>query len=125
MFKRHFSMVLSIAVLVAVVAAVPATAAKPGSGSTSSGPTLTGPAVAYVGESYNIVGSGFAPGAIVPLEIAEAGGCCLALNQVADAYGKIYYTGDVYAPGTYRVRALSQSHSRWRVAASVTFEAYP
>jgi hypothetical protein len=124
MSRRHFSMVLSIAVLVAVVAAVPATAGKPGA-STSSGATLSGPTVAYVGESYNVVGSGFAPGAIVPLEIGEAGGCCIALNQVADAYGKIYYTGDVYAPGTYRVRALSQSHSRWRVAASLTFEAYP
>jgi hypothetical protein len=64
---------------------------------------------------------------VVPLEIAEAGGCCMALNMVADEYGRFSYTGEVWAPGTYRVRASVQRNGsgRWRVAASWSFEAYP
>jgi hypothetical protein len=64
---------------------------------------------------------------VVPLEIAEAGGCCIALNMVADAGGRFSYTGDVWAAGTYRVRAsvTRNGSGRWRVAASWSFEAYP
>ena len=60
-------------------------AAGPGSYEACSTPTLTGPTQARVGENYTVTGSGFAPGSIVPLEITEAGGCCLALQHVADA----------------------------------------
>ena len=87
---------------------------------------LSGPATARVGETYTVSGSGFSPGALVPLEIGEADGCCIALNMIADAWGTFAYTGDVWAPGTYRVRAMTQRNGgRWRVAASWSFEAYP
>jgi hypothetical protein len=122
--RRCLSFVLLMAALGAVVAVAPATAGKP-SGTTSSGPKLTGPAVAYVGETYTIDGTGFAPGSLVPLEIAEANGCCIALNLVADEAGRISYTGEVYAAGAYRTRALAKSRNRWRVAAEWSFTAYP
>lgn len=122
--RRCLSFVLLTTALVAVVAVAPATAGKP-SATTTSGPKLTGPTVAHVGETYTIEGSGFAPDSLVPLEIAEANGCCISLNQVADASGHFSYTGDVYAPGTYRVRALAKRSNRWRVAAEWSFTAYP
>ena len=113
------------AALIAAVAAPPAAAGKPGGGAWS-GPALSGPATAYVGEVYTVIGSGFAPGSLVPLEIAEADGCCIALNLVADSGGTFSYSGEVWAPGTYRVRALvPRNGGRWRVAASWSFEAYP
>jgi hypothetical protein len=121
--RGHWKMMLLTAAL-AVALAVPATAARPGSSSTSA-PTLTGPTVAHVGETYTIDGSGFAPGSTVPLEIMEADGCCMALNMVADDYGKFSYTDDVWAPGAYRVRALVKRSNRWRVAAEWSFQAYP
>ena len=97
---------------------------RPVPGSTCSTPTLSGPAQARVGETYTVTGCGFAPGSLVPLEITEAGGCCMALNRVADATGAFSYTGNVWAPGTYRVRALARrNNGRWRVVASWSFQA--
>jgi hypothetical protein len=127
--RLRVSLVL-IAMVFAAVTAGQASAAKPGGGSNGgscSSPTLTGPFEAHVGDSYTLDGCGFSPGSIVPLEIAEAGGCCIALNQVADQYGKFSYTGSVWATGTYRVRAsvARNGSGRWRVAASWSFEAYP
>jgi hypothetical protein len=119
--RGHWKTIVLAAALL-VVAATPAIAAKPGS---STGPTLTGPTVAHVGETYTVNGSGFVPGSIIPLEIMEADGCCMALNLVADDYGKISYTDDVWAPGAYRIRALVKRSNRWRVAAEWSFQAYP
>jgi hypothetical protein len=115
---------LFTAVIVLAVAAAGPAVAKPVS---RTGPALSGPAVAQVGGQYTIVGSGFEPGALVPLEIGEADGCCIALNLVADAHGGFSYTSDVWAPGTYRVRASvpRNGSGRWRIAASWSFEAYP
>lgn len=122
MRRRH---VLTAAMVVALLAAQPA-GAKP-SYSYSAGPALSGPVAAKVGDRYTIVGSGFAPGSLVPLEVAEADGCCIALNMVADTSGSFSYASDVWAPGTYQVRASAPRNGsgRWRVAASWSFEAYP
>jgi hypothetical protein len=60
-----------------------------------------------VGDVYTVQGCGFAPGALVPLELGEADGCCLALNVLADSSGRFAYGGPVWAPGTYRVRAAA------------------
>jgi hypothetical protein len=122
MLVRHLGPAM-VAAMLAAVTAGPATA-RPGGSSTAS-PVLTGTA-GLVGGYYTVTGAGFAPGAVVPLEIAEADGCCIALNMVADAVGGFSYTGEVWAPGTYRVRALVQRNGsgRWRVAASWSFEAY-
>jgi hypothetical protein len=124
----------NLAVLVAMLAAalVPAALARPmtedsrpGATQACSSPTLTGPAQARVGETYTVNGCGFAPGSLVPLEVTEAGGCCLALNKVADAEGRFSYTSNVWGAGTYRVRALSRrNNGRWRVAATWSFQAY-
>jgi hypothetical protein len=125
----------NFAVLVAVLAAtlVPAAfaarmvegSARPNPAPTCSSPTLTGPTQARVGETYTVNGCGFAPGSLVPLEVTEAGGCCLALNKVADAEGRFSYTSNVWGAGTYRVRALSRrNNGRWRVAATWSFQAY-
>ena len=104
---------------------VPAALAARGGGSETpacSSPTLSGPTQAQVGDSYTVSGCGFAPGSLVPLEITEGSGCCMALNKVADANGSLSHTGNVSAAGTYRVRALtSRSNGRWRVAASWSF----
>jgi hypothetical protein len=80
-----------------------------------------------VGATYTVSGCGFAPGSLVPLNVTEADGCCMALNMVADAYGRFSYTDDVWAPGTYGVRAwvLRNGSGRWRLAAEWWFEAYP
>ena len=120
MRRRHvFTAAMAVALLVA-----PPAGAKP---SYSAGPALSGPPVSWVGDQYTVAGSGFAAGSVVPLEIAEADGCCIALNMVADAYGGFSYTSEVWAPGTYRVRASvpRNGSGRWRIAASWSFEAYP
>lgn len=122
MSKRMSFVVLGAALLCALVPAT-LTAARPAA-ATCSSPTLTGPASATVGETYTVTGCGFKPGSLVPLEITEAGGCCFALNKVADADGRLSYTGEVWASGTYRVRASVRFHKRWRVAASWSFQAY-
>jgi hypothetical protein len=127
---------LNLALLVAMLAAVlvPAALARPvldepagkGGPPPSSGcfsPTLTGPTQARVGESYTVSGCGFAPGSMVPLEITEAGGCCGAVNRVADSAGAFSYSGSVWGAGTYRVRASVRRNNRWRVAASWSFQA--
>ena len=125
MFVCRLTGLVLAAALTAAVASAPAASARKG-GTTVAAPTLSGPAVAHVGETYTVTGSGFAAGSLVPLELAEAGGCCIALNMVADLGGTFSYTGEVWAPGTYRVRALvPRNGGRWRVAASWSFEAYP
>ena len=124
--RRSLIGITVLATLLGVALSGPATAAKRAGGGGTAGPALTGPTTAWVGETYTVRGSGFAPGSLVPLEIAEADGCCIALNLVADGDGGFSYTGEVWAPGSYRVRALSQRNGgRWRVAASWSSEAYP
>jgi hypothetical protein len=120
MRRRHmFTAVLALALVVAAPAV-----ARP---SSSTGSALVGPTVAHVGDRYTVIGTGFAPGSLVPLEIAEAGGCCIALNMLADGDGRFSYTGEVWATGAYRVRASAQRNGsgRWRVVASWSFDAYP
>ena len=93
---------------------------------TAAGPTLTGPSGVHVGETYTVYGSGFAPGSWVPLEIAEAEGCCLTDGRVADETGGFALTRLAWAPGSYRVRAAvpRNGNGRWRTVASWSFEAY-
>lgn len=124
---------LKLALLVAVLAAALAPSAlarpviveSPTSFQSCSTPTLTGPTQARVGENYTVTGCGFAPGSIVPLEVTEAGGCCLALQQVADANGTFSHTSYVWGAGLYRVRALvkRKGSGRWRVGAAWSFQA--
>ncbi|SRR6266545_7012198 len=124
MFRRSITLILVLAALATAVAASPAAAKRRG-GTGCSSPTLTGPASARVGDPYTVNGCGFTPGSIVPLEIAEAGGCCLALNKLADSSGRFSYSSTVWGAGLYRVRASVRSHNRWRVAASWSFQASP
>jgi hypothetical protein len=122
--KRYFLIVVAAAALGVVVSAASLAGART-STTPDSTPTLSGPTTASVGGTYTVTGSGFVPGSLVPLEIAEANGCCIALNRFADASGNFSYTGDVYAPGSYQVRAWvpRNSSGRWRLAASWSFEA--
>jgi hypothetical protein len=126
---------LNLALLVAVLAGalVPAALArpmvndpaKPEPSPACSTPTLTGPSQAQVGDAYTVTGCGFAPGSLVPLEVTEAGGCCLALNRVADSSGAFTFTSTAWGAGFYRTRALVRRNaSRWRVAAAWSFQAY-
>jgi hypothetical protein len=123
MLRRRLSMVVIGAMLATVTVAAPTAGARP----SSTGPTLSGPSAVRVGETYTVNGSGFAPGSWVPLEITEAGGCCLALGMVADEAGSFSYTGPAWMPGTYRVRAAVQrnGNGRWRIVAECTFDVYP
>jgi hypothetical protein len=122
--RRCVLIVVTAAALGIVVSAAAIAGAKPAS-TTASAPALTGTTVAHVGETYTVTGSGFQPGSIVPLELAEANGCCIALNMVADASGNFSYTGEVYAAGAYGVRAMAQRNGgRWRVVATWSFTAY-
>lgn len=123
--KRYFLVMVMTAGLAIAVAAPPAAGARSNSEPCSS-PTLTGPAAAQVGERYTVSGCGFARWSLVPLNIAEAEGCCMALNMFADEYGRFSYTGDVWAQGTYGVMAWAPRNGsgRWNLAASWTFEAY-
>lgn len=122
--RRRLSMVVTAVVLTTFVLSAAAAGARSRS---TTGLTLTGPDAAHVGELYTVNGAGFVPGSLVPLEIAEADGCCLAVNMVADEYGRFAYTGEVWATGMYRVRASvpRNGNGRWRVVASWSFEAYP
>jgi hypothetical protein len=123
MLVRLLCGMLSAAALTAGPVVAPA-AAAPGVGKAA--PSLTGPTTAHVGDIYTVTASGFTPGALVPLEIAEADGCCIALNLVAGFDGTFTYSGEVWAPGAYRVRAwVARNGGRWRVAASWSFDAYP
>jgi hypothetical protein len=129
---KRFRLALLVGVLAAAL--VPAAFARPvadparaGDTEPCSTPTLSGPSQARVGESYTITGCGFAPGRLVPLELMEAGGCCLALNRFADANGNLSFTGVVWGEGLYRARASAQRNGkgRWRVVASWSFQASP
>src|SRR5215510_3972341 len=105
--RRFFAMLVFAGLLVFVPAtALAAPKAGPNGGRSQTSVTLSGPATLTVGGEYTVTGTGFAPGGLVPLSIGEADGCCIALNTRADAGGHISYTGLVYAPGTYEVKAL-------------------
>jgi hypothetical protein len=123
MLRRSLFLVVIATALTTVM--LPAAVAGARTGSTA-GPTLTGPSGVHVGETYTVYGSGFAPGAWVPLEIAEADGCCLALGMVADETGGFTLIRLAWAPGSYRVRAAvpRNGNGRWRTVASWSFEAY-
>jgi hypothetical protein len=123
MLRRTFLVVIATA-LVMVMPPAAVSGARAGG---AAGPALTGPSGVFVGQPYTVYGSGFAPGSWVPLEITEAGGCCLAVGMAADEYGRFTYTGPAWAPGMYRVRAAvpRNGNGRWRVAAEWSFEAYP
>jgi hypothetical protein len=123
MLRRTFLVVIATALTTLVL---PAAVSGARTGSTA-GPTLTGPSGVYVGDTYTVYGSGFAPGSWVPLEIAEAYGCCLADGMVADEAGGFTITRLAWAAGPYRVRAAvpRNGNGRWRTAASWSFEAYP
>jgi hypothetical protein len=123
MLPNHVRSAGAALALAALLAAAPVSAARRTSSTTGS--VLTGPVTVHVGELYTVYGSGFAPGAMVPLEIAEADGCCIALNMFADSDGRFAYTGEVWAPGSYSVRAFVERNGRWRAAGSWSFEAYP
>ena len=122
--KKRISLFVLAGALVCVLVPGTLTAAKPqpAAGSCLS-PTLTGPSSASVGGTYTVTGCGFKPGSLVPIEVTEAGGCCFATNKVADENGRLSYTGNVWASGTYRVRASVRFHTRWRVAAAWSFQA--
>jgi hypothetical protein len=120
---RRIAPLLLIMAALAVAAVVAPASARKLSVASCSSPTLTGPTSAVVGQSYTVDGCGFAPGSVVPLEIAEADGCCIALNQVADDTGRFSYTGWVYAPGAYQVKAWVKRSTQWRLGASWSFTA--
>jgi hypothetical protein len=124
MVVRRIARFLIAGALVTAAIAAPASAAKPAVSSCSS-PTLSGAAQRQVGDAYTVEGCGFAPGALVPLEIAEADGCCIALAVLADSSGRFVYSGAVWAPGTYRVRASAERRgsTRWVVVAEWSFVA--
>ena len=126
MLKHRLPLMLVAVALTAAALAAPVSAGKPTSSVACSTPTLTGPVAPQVGDNYTIEGCGFTPGALVPLEITEADGCCMALNVRADESGRFVYTDSVWAPGYYRVRASARHRSgnRWVVVAEWSFEAY-
>ena len=126
MLKHRLPLMFVLAALTAAAVAAPVSAGKPSNSVACSTPTLTGPVAPQVGGNYTIEGCGFPPGALVPLEISEADGCCMALNAVADSSGRFSYTSRVWAPGHYRARASTRHRSgnRWVVVAEWSFEAY-
>jgi len=124
MLRRTFLVVIATALTTVML---PAAVSGARTGSTTAEPALTGPTGVYVGHMYTVHGSGFAPGSWVPLEIAEAYGCCLADGMVADESGSFTVTRLAWAAGPYRVRAAvpRNGNGRWRTVASWSFEAYP
>ena len=124
MLIRRIALPVLATALIAATFAAPASAGKADPSSCSS-PTLSGASQLQVGDVYTVAGCGFAPGALVPLEIAEADGCCMALNVLADSSGRFVYSDAVWAPGTYRVRAAAQRRegARWVVVAEWGFVA--
>ena len=70
------------------------------------------------GDSYTVDGCGFEPGSLVPIEVTEGGGCCMAFNVYADESGRFSLTRAANASGYYRVRASGQHRTgRWIVVA--------
>ena len=122
---RRTLLLLTVSLAAAVVVA-PVAGKPPQAGGACSSPTLSGPTDAHVGDAYTIQACGFEPGAMVPIELAEANGCCFAFNMVADATGRFTYTGNAWAAGAYRVRAAAQHRGsgRWVVVAEWSFDTY-
>ena len=87
MLRRTFLVVIATALTTVMLPAAVSWAKT----SSAAGPALTGPSGVQVGETYTVHGSGFAPGSWVPLEITEAGGCCLAVGMVADEDGRVSF----------------------------------
>lgn len=123
--QSRISRFLLAAVLVVGPVAGTALAKRPShTASTScSSPTVSGPASAAVGDTYRVEGCGFEPSSWVPLQLAEANGCCSAVNAYTDSQGEFFFEGNVYGPGSYTVTASSWHQNRWRVASSWSFEA--
>jgi hypothetical protein len=113
-------LVLLASVLTLIVAVAPSLAAKKPQGPTLSAPALKG---TTTGTSYTLTGSGFEPGQLVLLNVAEANGCCVALYAVADTTGSFTYTGNVWASGTYSVRAAVLEKQQWRFVADWSYQA--
>jgi hypothetical protein len=126
MLIRRIALPVLATALIAAATAAPASAGKADPSSCST-PTLSGESQRQVGDVYTVAGCGFAPGALVPLEIGEADGCCAALNVLADSSGRFVYSGAVWAPGTYRVRAGAprRGNARMAVVAEWSFVAMP
>lgn len=112
------ALVLAVALVPAASAAKGGGGDKPGGG--GSGPALTG-SVDPARGMFTVHGTGFRPGEIVSLGLAEAGGCCSALNMVADNAGSFTTTQQLMGPGAYTVYASELISRRWRVVAQWSF----
>jgi len=125
--RRLFATALKLAVVAALVASIGATTPTAGKGprprAACSEPTLTGPSVVAVEDTYSIAGCGFEPGQIVPFVGGEANGCCWSVNMVADANGVFSYEGWAWGSGTYTFKALESTRNSYRAAATWSFEA--
>ena len=97
MLIRRIALPVLATALIAAATAAPASAGKADPSSCST-PTLSGDAQRHVGDVYTVAGCGFAPGALVPLEIGEADGCCSALNVLADSSGRLLSTSTSTRP---------------------------
>jgi hypothetical protein len=115
---------MAVALLAMAITAIPATASSPAASIGCASPSLDGPTDVRVGEAYTMTGCGFAPGAMVGLEIAAADGCCLALQVAADDAGRISYHDVASGSGAYRVRASLRVRNRVRVIAQWSFTAW-
>jgi hypothetical protein len=123
--RRPLAVAFAVIGLIVAVAAAPAPAApKNADAAACSSPTLTGPSAVSAGDTYAIDGCGFAPGSLVPIEVTESGGCCIAYNLLADASGRFTVTRSATSAGYYRVRASGQRRNgRWIVLAEWSFSA--
>lgn len=119
MLRRPLSVLLAVVVLMAAVSAVSASAAPPHADSSAcSSPTLSGPGSVSVGNSYTLEGCGFKPNSLVPIEVTESGGCCIAYNVLTDSSGRLTVVRSANSSGYYRVRASGQRRNgRWIVVA--------
>jgi hypothetical protein len=123
--RRALAVLFAVVGLIVAVAAASAAAASPrASVGACTSPTLTGPVAVSAGQTYTIKGCGFRAGSLVPLEITESGGCCIAYNVATDASGRLTVTRSANGAGYYRVRASGQRRNgRWIVMAEWAFNA--
>ena len=101
-----------------LVAVGPSFAAPKPHNALASIPALAG---VVAGGTYTASGSGFQPGELVVLNLAEANGCCSAVNIYADASGAFSYSGNATAGGAYSVRAAELVRGKWTFVAAWNF----
>ena len=96
---------------------------RPGGGSTGGATLVVTPStVAGNGTTYTVSGSGYGPGKMVSISIANPG-CCVAFPVASDASGNIWFQSTTGSAGTYVVKSYAYGSTSLLASTSFTVTA--